>query len=156
MFIEKEFRFEACHVLKKEGCDYGKCSNLHGHSYILKVRLFGSVREDGMIMNFTHLKQIVSPIVEILDHSLLNESLIKLVNFYKLPYYEKENLITTCEVMADVIGHIIGSEILKDSQYNNIDKVGITLFETSTSSCYTEIQLYRKGVLSLTQTTAQM
>jgi len=138
MYIEKEFRFEAAHRLEAPGCDYGKCQNFHGHGFILKVRLYGSVRDDGMIMNFTYLKQIVSPIIETLDHSFLNDSFPQLAKNYNVPLKGK---VTTCEIMADAIGQMIKNVILKDKQYSNIEKIGITLFETATSSCYNEISL---------------
>ncbi len=73
--ITKEFHFEMAHAL--EGYD-GLCKYIHGHSYKFYVCIIGtpineeSNPKNGMVMDFTLLKQIVKEeIVEILDHSLM-------------------------------------------------------------------------------------
>ena len=73
--ITKEFKFEMAHAL--HGYD-GLCKNIHGHSYKLWVTVKGKVRnenghvKDGMIMDFSALKEIVkSEIIDKYDHSLV-------------------------------------------------------------------------------------
>ncbi len=142
MYIEKEFKFEAAHFLKKEGCDYGKCGNVHGHSYILKVRLFGEPRRDGMIMNFTDLKKIVNDhIVERMDHSLLNESFPKFLFDYDLAPGIETTIISTCENMSYYFAQFLANYIREKTYYNDVTKIGITLYETATSHCYCECEV---------------
>jgi len=94
--ITKEFRFDAAHRLflkdltDQENLDlFGKCSKVHGHTYCLKVTISGKVEPNGMILNFTDLKQIVEDkIIARYDHSFLNE-----LDEYK-------DLPTTAENMA--------------------------------------------------------
>lgn len=76
--ITKEFRFEAAHYLP--GYD-GLCSNIHGHSYALRVTVRGRADEAlgspkvGMVLDFSVLKPIVEEeIVSVLDHSLMVRS----------------------------------------------------------------------------------
>lgn len=71
MKIGREFYFDAAHFLS----DYkGKCEQLHGHTYKLEVIVEGSIGNDGMLMDFNELKEIVnSNILERLDHKDLNE-----------------------------------------------------------------------------------
>lgn len=72
MIIAKEFLFDASHLLPGE--IYGKCSNLHGHTYRLIVEVEGSVNLEGWVCNFTDLKKIVNEkIISFLDHSHLND-----------------------------------------------------------------------------------
>lgn len=73
--ITKEFSFEMAHSLFEYD---GKCSNIHGHSYLLKVTLKGrpsSHKENstlGMVMDFSDLKTIVKKeIIEHFDHALV-------------------------------------------------------------------------------------
>jgi 6-pyruvoyltetrahydropterin/6-carboxytetrahydropterin synthase len=73
--ITKEFKLEMAHAL--HGYD-GLCKNIHGHSYRLWVTVKGEVRnenghvKDGMIMDFSALKEIVkSEIIDKYDHSLV-------------------------------------------------------------------------------------
>ena len=58
--------FEAAHRLPGHT---GKCERLHGHSYRVRVRLKGPVREDGMIIDFGHVKDLIDQ----LDHRYLND-----------------------------------------------------------------------------------
>lgn len=76
--ITKQFRFEAAHKLV--GHD-GKCARLHGHSWVGKIVLRGSSLvgkgpKEGMLADFSQVKEIVNPTVEaFLDHHYLNETL---------------------------------------------------------------------------------
>jgi 6-pyruvoyltetrahydropterin/6-carboxytetrahydropterin synthase len=72
MKIFKEFTFEAAHKLPLVPSTH-KCSNLHGHSFRVKVCLDGPLNEMGWVMDFSEVKKICSPYIEILDHSYLNE-----------------------------------------------------------------------------------
>ena len=67
--LTKIFRFEAAHALM--GYD-GRCRNIHGHSYEMRVTIKGnpimddSSPKNGMVMDFDDLKRIVNE--EIIDH----------------------------------------------------------------------------------------
>ncbi len=73
--LTKIFNFEAAHALLGY---HGKCKHIHGHSYQLHVTVIGKPVEDesstvkGMVMDFSHLKEIVKEnIVEVFDHALV-------------------------------------------------------------------------------------
>lgn len=67
--LTKTFRFEASHVLPNHP---GKCSNLHGHSWVLTVEVSGPVEDfTGMVMDYTDITIEVSPIIADLDHAHL-------------------------------------------------------------------------------------
>lgn len=68
MKIAKEFRWEMGHRLPNH---FGKCKNVHGHSYKMLVELEGEVAESGMVLDYFDLKQVVRPIVEELDHAFM-------------------------------------------------------------------------------------
>ena len=66
MELRKTFRFEASHILPKHP---GKCSRLHGHSWVLHVSVNGTVNpETGFVQDFADISKVVQPIVEALDH----------------------------------------------------------------------------------------
>ena len=71
MLISKEFKFDAAHNLLKYK---GKCENLHGHTYKLRVTVSGEPDdESGMIIDFNLLKKIVEErIIDKLDHTYIN------------------------------------------------------------------------------------
>lgn len=71
MIIRKTFRFEASHVLPKHP---GKCSRLHGHSWVLHVSVAGSINPDtGFVMDYAEISEVVKPLVEALDHHHLGQ-----------------------------------------------------------------------------------
>lgn len=72
--IAKTFRFEAAHQLS--GLPDGhQCGRLHGHSYVVQVRIQGRdpLPESGMLVDFGDLSPIKSFIDERLDHRSLND-----------------------------------------------------------------------------------
>lgn len=60
-------RFSACHFIPR----HEKCSRLHGHSYIVRLRLDGDIGDEGMIMDFVVLKKGLKAIIEDFDHRTL-------------------------------------------------------------------------------------
>lgn len=73
--ITKEFDFETAHAL--DGYE-GKCKDIHGHSYHLKITLIGQPNKDaclsdcGMVVDFGDIKKIVKDhIYEEFDHRLI-------------------------------------------------------------------------------------
>ncbi len=60
-------RFSACHFIPR----HEKCSRLHGHSYILRLRLEGDLDEDGVVMDFVALKKELRSFVDEFDHRTL-------------------------------------------------------------------------------------
>ncbi|MFT4551741.1 MAG: 6-pyruvoyltetrahydropterin/6-carboxytetrahydropterin synthase [Chlamydiales bacterium] len=76
--LEKTFKFEAAHSLSHHD---GKCKGLHGHSYILKVKvssetLVESGPKTNMVMDFDDLSKLVKPLlVKYFDHRYLNDTL---------------------------------------------------------------------------------
>ena len=73
MKIAKEFTFDSAHFLK----DYhGKCENLHGHTYRMRVTIEGEPKANGLIMDFADIKKTVNEkIIDIWDHKLINDTL---------------------------------------------------------------------------------
>ena len=72
MFLEIDggyggIRFSACHFIPR----HEKCSRLHGHSYIVRLRLEGELDSEGMIMDFVVLKKKLKEIIDEVDHRTL-------------------------------------------------------------------------------------
>ena len=132
-YLTKIFHFEAAHALA--GYD-GKCRNIHGHSYELRVTVKGMPLDEpgnpknGMVIDFHDLKAIVNQeVVEKLDHSFIignnlpNEFVeITKKNFDKvveLPYQP-----TTENMLADFARRI------KRRLPQHVELYSITLQET--------------------------
>ena len=52
----------------------GKCENPHGHNYKVRLKLAGAeLDEAGLLLDFKLLKQVMRPIIERIDHQMLND-----------------------------------------------------------------------------------
>jgi 6-pyruvoyltetrahydropterin/6-carboxytetrahydropterin synthase len=75
--IRKIFKFEAAHIL--DTCYSEECKNVHGHSYIVEV-IIGTkfLNDDGMVIDFKRLKEIVSPLIDAWDHAVISTHSLEL------------------------------------------------------------------------------
>ena len=64
--------FSAAHNL----CEfYGKCENLHGHNWFVEARVrAGDLDKTGLAIDFGVIKKHLHDILEIIDHTYLNEN----------------------------------------------------------------------------------
>jgi len=138
MKIAKDFRWEMGHRLQ---CHKGKCYNLHGHSYKLQVEFEGSVNiNTGMVMDYFDVKDVVGPIVDELDHTVvvwkedieLIESLKKLNSAHVVVDFE-----TTAE---NLCGHFM-EKIRQSDLPSTIAKVKVRVCETENTYAEDEIEL---------------
>ena len=52
----------------------GKCENPHGHNSQVRLKLAGAeLDEAGLLLDFKLLKQVMRPIIDRIDHQMLNE-----------------------------------------------------------------------------------
>ncbi len=73
MTITQAFTFEAAHHLPHVP-ETHRCRRLHGHSYRVELRLAGDVDpRSGFVVDFFEVEKVFQPLLERLDHHLLNE-----------------------------------------------------------------------------------
>ena len=71
--LERTYRFEAAHFLPKVAPGH-KCARMHGHSYTVDVVIEGEIHPElGWLMDFGDLDALVMPLIDALDHRVLNE-----------------------------------------------------------------------------------
>ncbi len=69
--VSCSFTFEAAHHLAWHP---GKCRNPHGHSYRLEVTVSGPLDDNGVVVDFDHLRALVDrTLIDVWDHRDLNE-----------------------------------------------------------------------------------
>jgi 6-pyruvoyltetrahydropterin/6-carboxytetrahydropterin synthase len=92
--------FAAAHNLRNYN---GKCENLHGHNYKVRVFVRGErLGQSGMLVDFTLLKQKMGEVLAVLDHKYLND----------IPPFDKEN--PTAENIARYVYEKIKSAVPAD------------------------------------------
>jgi 6-pyruvoyltetrahydropterin/6-carboxytetrahydropterin synthase len=69
--VTVEDTFAAGHYLRNYK---GKCENPHGHNYKVRVTLAGAeLDKAGLLLDFKDLKEVMKPVIERLDHQMINE-----------------------------------------------------------------------------------
>jgi len=128
--IRKEFKFEMAHRLMSS---YSKsCQRIHGHSYILEVFLESeTLNEDGMVLDFGHLKDIADDYINSWDHAIVlcqrdNEYINKVGDGIKIVSYNP----TAEEMARDIYNHI--KDKLSNLENNNAVISKVRLHETRT------------------------
>lgn len=121
--ISKSYSFDSAHQLYREEWTgqrnkntFGKCSGIHGHTYLLTVEIAGTIHEvDGMVLNYFDLDKIMKPIVIDLDHKNLNDVF--------------GPMLTTSENMVEAIVALVQAEFI---QWKNLNYrlQSVTLSET--------------------------
>jgi 6-pyruvoyltetrahydropterin/6-carboxytetrahydropterin synthase len=114
--ISVDYTFAAGHALRGYK---GKCENVHGHNYKLRVTVAGEdVNHIGLLMDFVDLRAAIKAMVEAWDHRFLND----------LPPFDKLN--PSAENMARVFYDGIDPEVRK----HNAHVSSVTVWETDTTS----------------------
>jgi len=71
--LSRTFEFSAAHALPAAGEGH-KCRAMHGHNFTLEVTVRGEPDpQRGWVIDFGEIKRIVAPVLNELDHALLNE-----------------------------------------------------------------------------------
>lgn len=157
--ISKDGAFEAAHFIPNHP---GKCRNLHGHSYRIRVEITGEVDpETGMILDFAYLKEAMAWVIDGWDHAFLTHwvpgtitrlfevddyvanEIIKLTGLSQIKTVEL-GVLTTAENLSLVAGRCIGSFLL--GRYPKVlwSEIDITLWETANS--FASTRLFRTDV----------
>ncbi|MGB8481788.1 MAG: 6-carboxytetrahydropterin synthase QueD [Acidobacteriaceae bacterium] len=69
--VTVEAGFSAGHYLRNYR---GKCENPHGHNYKVRITLRGRELDvAGLLLDFKQLKQVMRPVIDRLDHQMINE-----------------------------------------------------------------------------------
>ncbi len=69
--VTVESGFSSGHFLRNYR---GKCENPHGHNYKVRVTLAGLVLDEaGLLLDFKLLKQVMRPVIDRIDHQMLND-----------------------------------------------------------------------------------
>jgi 6-pyruvoyltetrahydropterin/6-carboxytetrahydropterin synthase len=69
--VAVEQTFAAGHALRNYR---GKCENVHGHNYRVRITVQGDrLDSTGLLVDFSHLSQLIGGAVEYLDHRFIND-----------------------------------------------------------------------------------
>lgn len=145
--VTKQYRTETGHRLM----DYdGKCSHLHGHSYLWEVSVeCEHLSQNGMVTDFKNLKAAMKRVLEPLDHSMVLHARDPLLSMGALRNGGVESLLRatngetprlhvwpvnpTAENFAAWAANEIQREMWEDPDQRDVTVVQVRVWETSTS-----------------------
>ncbi|MCX7909465.1 MAG: 6-carboxytetrahydropterin synthase [Ignavibacteria bacterium] len=136
--IAKDFVWNMSHRLPFHK---GLCSNIHGHTYKVRITLEGEPDENGMVLDFYDLISAVQPIIDQLDHSfVVDESDKVMIEFLKENNFRF--VIVPCTTTSENLAVWISKQIAdKFKAYPNIEKVIVRFYETFDSFAEYEYSL---------------
>jgi 6-pyruvoyltetrahydropterin/6-carboxytetrahydropterin synthase len=68
--VRKKFRLEIAHVL--EDAYSNECKSLHGYSMVIEIFCQSEkLNENGMVLDFKKLKEVLSHLMDQIDHSVI-------------------------------------------------------------------------------------
>ena len=116
--ISVDETFAAAHNLRNY---HGKCEDLHGHNYKVRVILAGKELDStGLLYDFVHLKRVIQEVIASLDHKYLNE----------LPPFDALN-----PSAENIARHIYDrTAMLLPQSANAAGIASVTVWETDTSA----------------------
>ncbi len=114
-----EDHFSSAHQLRGY---MGKCENIHGHNWRVKLRVTGSSLDNiGLLVDFGVLKKILKEVLSRLDHVNLNDN----------PPFDRIN--PSSENIAEYICTAVQSDLA--GGYPGVTVSSVTVWESQTSSC---------------------
>lgn len=70
--LKQTFNIESARYLSKLPAGH-PCARIHGHSFKIQLRLVGPLEDAGWVIDYNEIESRVRPILQIVDHRLLNE-----------------------------------------------------------------------------------
>jgi len=114
--ISVQSHFSGAHRLRYV---HGKCEELHGHNWKVEVSVISNrVGKDGMVIDFSILKQKVDRVLKPLDHTYLND----------LSYF------SGAEPSSENIAKYIFDRIKTELKGHSVTLKRVTAWESETSS----------------------
>lgn len=145
-------RFSACHFIPR----HDKCSRLHGHTYILRIRLEGDIGDNGMVMDFVSLKKELRTFVDELDHRTILpgdspdvdlrilEGSVEVTSCGKRYVFPTEDvaILDVGNTTAEELARHMVTRLVSDVTFpSNVKKVAIGLDEERGQTAWYEVSL---------------
>jgi 6-pyruvoyltetrahydropterin/6-carboxytetrahydropterin synthase len=119
--VSVEETFSSGHALRGYR---GKCENVHGHNYRVRVTVEGPQLDSiGLLCDFTQIKQVLRGVIGVLDHQFINDlEAFRTVNpsaenLAKYFYDEVTRRLTDLPAGARVIDTIVWETDTSSAQY---------------------------------------
>jgi 6-pyruvoyltetrahydropterin/6-carboxytetrahydropterin synthase len=108
----------------------GRCKNLHGHSYKALVQFEGELNQNGMLIDFYDIFNVVNPIIDEMDHSIIcdrnDQELIEIAK-----KINERIVIIDKPTTAENISIYIAERILNSKLPENLKSLSVLVYETS-------------------------
>lgn len=71
--LKQQFQIESARFLPNLNKEH-PCSQIHGHSFVITLKLHGEIQPHlGWVRDYHEIQQVMTPLLKLIDHKLLNE-----------------------------------------------------------------------------------
>jgi len=138
--IAKDFRWEMGHRLPFHA---GGCQNIHGHSYHLRVVIEGLLDDNGMVMDYFDLKEIVDPVIDRIDHAFLCDDQDSAMLGFLEEHGLKHLVVPFRTTAENIAGWLLQQIAEKVARYENLLTLIVRVAETERTYAERSISLTR-------------
>lgn len=142
--IAKEFHWEMGHRLPFHN---GLCKNIHGHSYKMIVEVTGTTDANGMVLDYYDLANVVSPIVQELDHSFICDDDDSVMIEFFLNNPMKVVSVPFRTTAENISQWLLERMLVKFAEFDSVNSVKIRLQETERVYAEVSAKIVRSGTL---------
>ena len=136
--VTKQFKFEMAHRLPSHK---GACRYLHGHSYVVEVtaEADSQLNENGMVVDFSLLKQICNKMFDEWDHGLMLQiddpiyPVLKEAGFLSGENKFVDLLLVEWEPTAENMSKFIYDNLEREMIFECFSVSNVRVWETTTS-----------------------
>lgn len=133
--VGKLFKWEMSHRLPFHK---GQCKYVHGHSYKMLVELEGQANENGIVIDYYDINQVVAPLLDKIDHAFLcdenDRQMIEFLNENNFKIFLTPGF-TTSENMTLFFMNLLLPEFAK---FDNLHSLMLRVYETE--DAYAELK----------------
>jgi len=138
---QTNIRFSSAHVIP----EYKKCGRLHGHTYAIHAKIWGGKGKNGIVVDFSVIKNLLKKIARELDHMVIipeeydgveiKENEIEMENNGKRYVFPKEDCVilpinsSSAENLAEYILERVLKEFSAQNSAQDIDEIEIGVDE---------------------------
>ena len=115
----------------------GNCKNIHGHTYKIRVELEGEPDENGMVVDYYYIEQVVAPLIRRLDHSFVCDAGDRLMIDFLQKAGFKYNIIENYTTAENLAIYAVQEIAPGFRNLKNLSRLKIRIYETD--DVYAEI-----------------
>ena len=124
--VAQTFRWEMGHRLPYHTSG---CQNFHGHSYRMIVEICGYPQDNGMVIDFYDIEDVVNPLIDEVDHAFMCSNDDELTRTFLIQSGLKAVFVDFYSTAENIALYFL-KKIQERLTYPNITRLAVRVYET--------------------------